>query len=236
MLKNILQFCIVLSALMLTVRFAAAIDFGSVMDEKVRKSDSMLEGDTQTASPQADVQNRLMNIPVPSQSGGSAYGFSQQGSMGSIPQPAVPETTDTQAVPPLAAGLQPAATTEPAESELRAAVQKYIADSSQMTGTYNFHDQAIGKPRKMVLVRISETIEKSSRGYMVNADFSDTETGELVGLNFRVYSFNNQLNVIGINVVSVNGEKRGTQDAQLGTFPLQNMQPGAFMPTPTQSP
>lgn len=183
---------------------AFAIEYGSVMDSKIRTSNSMIS-DTINPAPAQDV-----SVPPETQTMPAVNAVIQD-ALGTLANPPAPQ--DDNAVPAEAvdvpAPVQEAlpAVQEPSSPEIRVAIQKYVADASQTGGTFNFQDQAAGRMRKLILVRINDPLEKGARGYLMNADFSDIETGDLVNLKFELFVLNSQANVIGIQMNTVNGQQ-----------------------------
>ncbi len=195
---------------------AFAIEFGSVLDEEgVRILNSVMLGDIRQApapggSNSSAGQTPPVNTVIQDASGASADpaasppGNNANSSIVNPGSNAAPQGEPQETGP----SLQPVpAVQEPSISDFRYAIQKYAADASQSGGTFNFQDQSAGKVRKLVLIRVNGTMEKGARGYSMDADFSDIETGELVNLKFELFVLNNQVNVIGIQMNTVNGQE-----------------------------
>ena len=197
-----------------------AIEFGSTMseEERARILNVLMSGSGQP-SMQGGTESSAESAPqvnTGSEDASGASGNSAVSPLGNNPNSTVvnpgsnvaPQGAlqDAPQEPGTDASLEPVPPQEPSVAELRSAIQKYVMDASQSGGTFNFQDQSIGKIRKLVLIRVNDTMEKSVRGYSMNADFSDIEMAELINLKFELFVLNNQVNVIGIQMNTINGQ------------------------------
>lgn len=68
------------------------------------------------------------------------------------------------------------------------------------TGTFDIPDPETGVVRNLILVKIREHVDKTGDHYYSWADFTDTNTGELLGLDLYVGDNDGKLGVVDVRI------------------------------------
>ena len=112
---------------------------------------------------------------------------------------------------------------EPAPEQLRQAIRDHIAQIKDEEGAFTFEDEQTGKVRTLELVRVHERVGKTGSAYYSCTDMKDTESGELLDLDFDVEAIGDQLLVTDTRIHKVNGNARYTYDANNNRVPAASV-------------
>lgn len=210
-----------------------AVDFKSVMEEKKTDLESLLREAARSAP--ATFPPSSTGQPAPAYSTGTAgpattlpvgenspavfppwhrqdaekSSQQQQGPDQQFIQQLLEQQFRQNQSPPTGPSDPSAQPTEPSAQQLMLEVQRYIIENSKTTGTFNFQDQ--DRMRKLVFIRVDDKTDNAMGRYSAHADFTDTESGELINLKFDLWGYGEQFQVLGVTVHSVNGQERGGQ-------------------------
>ncbi len=111
---------------------------------------------------------------------------------------------------------------EPTPEALRSTIRNYVDAEEQSKGFFSVVDPKTGAARKLKLERVHERVGKTGNYYYSCADLKDTETGDLLDLDFDVSDANNELKVVDIRIHKDNGKPRYTYDANDNMIPVQS--------------
>lgn len=110
---------------------------------------------------------------------------------------------------------------EPKAHDIRQAMKNYVMEKSKATGTFDVQDSETGTTRKLSLKRVHERVGKTGDYYYSCADFTDTNTGELLDLDLDVEQKGGKLSVVDVRIHKVGGKERYTYDENDNRIPLQ---------------
>ena len=108
----------------------------------------------------------------------------------------------------------------PTNDDVRKAAQDFVAEQSKESGTLSVFDPVVAKERKLSFEKIQEQVGKATDYYFTCGDFKDTESGEMIDLDFDVESKDGQLSVIDVRIHKVDGKERFTYDADNNRVPM----------------
>ena len=108
----------------------------------------------------------------------------------------------------------------PTNDDVRKAAQDFVAEQSKESGTLSVFDPVVAKERKLSFEKIQEQVGKTTDYYFTCGDFKDTESGEMIDLDFDVESKDGQLSVVGVRIHKVGGKERFTYDTNNNRVPM----------------
>lgn len=111
---------------------------------------------------------------------------------------------------------------EPTREDIRTAMKDYVVKESEETGTFDILDPETGTLRNLTLVRVHERVGKTGDYYYSCADFTDTNTGELLDLDLDVEYKEGGLNVVDVRIHKTSGKERYTYDENDNRIPVSN--------------
>ncbi|MBI2871360.1 MAG: hypothetical protein HYY14_06605 [Candidatus Omnitrophica bacterium] len=109
---------------------------------------------------------------------------------------------------------------EPTADQIRQAIQEYIADVEEVEGAFTIEDEVTGNLRTLTLERVHERVGKTGDLFYSCTDMKDTETSEVLDLDFDVESSEGELFVIDTRIHKVSDKPRYTYDANDNRIPL----------------
>lgn len=110
---------------------------------------------------------------------------------------------------------------EPTPEALRQTIRDYISAEESAKGAFRVFDPRAGKDRNLKLERIHERVGKTGNYYYSCADLADTDTGDLLDLDFDVSDKEGQLSVVDIRIHKDNGKPRYTYDENDNMVPVE---------------
>ncbi len=111
---------------------------------------------------------------------------------------------------------------EPTADDIRSTMKSHVIKESEETGTFDILDLETGTLRNLTLVRVHERVGKTGDYYYSCADFTDTNTGELLDLDLDVEHKDGELNVVDVRIHKVSGKERYTYDENDNRIPVSN--------------
>ena len=127
----------------------------------------------------------------------------------------------TAAAPAVPAPVSPPpAPIEPTAEQLRSTIHDYVQGIEADEGAFQIEDETTGATRSLTFVRVHERVGKTGDLYYSCTDMRDTQSGELLDLDFDVESSGEGLNVVDVRIHKVNGQARYTYDDQDNRIPL----------------
>ena len=112
---------------------------------------------------------------------------------------------------------------EPAPEQLRQAIRDHITQIKDEEGAFTIEDEQTGNVRTLELVQVHERVGKTGSAYYSCTDMKDTESGEMLDLDFDVESVGDQLLVTDTRIHKVNGNARYTYDANDNRVPAASV-------------
>ena len=85
---------------------------------------------------------------------------------------------------------------EPSAEQLRQTIQSYVQGIAQETGAFPIDDPVTGTTRQLEFVRVHDRVGKTGSLYYSCTDMRDTQTGELLDLDFDVQMTRKQLQLL----------------------------------------
>ncbi len=152
--------------------------------------------------------------------GGKEHGGQEHGGQQSVAAPEPSPAAVMQAQEPQPAQAGPVAQVEPSAEQIRQAIRDYISQVEQEEGAFSVDDEVTGKIRTLTLDRVHERVGKTGDLYYSCTDMKDSETGEMLDLDFDVEAKDDQLNVVDVRIHKVNGQPRYTYDDKDNRIPL----------------
>lgn len=111
-------------------------------------------------------------------------------------------------------------TVKPSADNIRKAMKDHVLSRSAETGTFDIYDVETAKTRKLSLIKVHERVGKTGDYYYSCADFTDTETGEMLDLDLDVEHKDGKLGVVDVRIHKLNGEERYTYDENDNRIPI----------------
>lgn len=118
-----------------------------------------------------------------------------------------------------AASSNAPAKAEPAPEQIRQAIRDHIAQIKDEEGAFTIEDEQTGKVRTLELAQVHERVGKTGSAFYSCTDMKDTESGEMLDLDFDVEPVGDQLLVTDTRIHKVNGNARYTYDANDNRVP-----------------
>ena len=115
---------------------------------------------------------------------------------------------------------------EPSAEQIRQAIQGHIGVVEQEDGAFTIEDDVTGTTRTLTLVRVHERVGKTGELHYSCTDMRDTQTGELLDLDFDVEATGEQLEVVDQRIHKVNGQARYTYDEHDNRVPALSSKSG----------
>ena len=106
------------------------------------------------------------------------------------------------------------AAVEPSADQIRDAIRQYVEDVVQDEGAFYLDDDVTGQTRELTLERVHERVGKTGDYYYSCTDMKDTQTGELLDLDFDVEAYDGELEVVDVRIHKVGDKPRYTYDDQ----------------------
>lgn len=108
---------------------------------------------------------------------------------------------------------------EPSAKQIRQTIKSYVRGVAKKQGAFSIDDPMTGTTRQLEFVRVHERVGKTGSLYYSCTDMRDTQTGELLDLDFDVEATGEQLEVVDQRIHKVNGQARYTYDEQDNRVP-----------------
>ena len=140
-------------------------------------------------------------------------------SVGASGSAAAQESSATQAAVAAETASSTQAKVEPTPEQLRQAIRDHIAQIKEEEGAFTIEDEQTGKVRTLELAQAHERVGKTGSAYYSCTDMKDTESGEMLDLDFDVEQVGDQLLVTDTRIHKVNGNARYTYDANDNRVP-----------------
>ena len=109
---------------------------------------------------------------------------------------------------------------EPSAEQIHQTIQSHVQDTVQQKGTFAIDDPVTGTTRQLAFVRVHDRVGKTGALYYACTDMRDTQTGELLDLDFDVATTGEQLKVVDTRIHKVAGKARYTYDEHDNRIPL----------------
>jgi hypothetical protein len=109
---------------------------------------------------------------------------------------------------------------EPSAEQIRQTIKSYVQDVAQQQGAFSIKDSVTGATRQLEFVRVHERVGKTGSLYYSCTDMRDTQTGELLDLDFDVKAEAEQLSVVDQRIHKVAGQARYTYDEHDNRIPV----------------
>jgi len=119
-----------------------------------------------------------------------------------------------------APGAAQAVQAEPSAEQIRQTIQQHVQDAAQREGVFPIDDPVTGATRRLEFVQVHERVGKTGDLYYSCTDMRDTQTGELLDLDFDVKAEDGTLSVVDQRIHKVNGQPRYTYDEHDNRIPL----------------
>jgi len=129
-------------------------------------------------------------------------------------------TTAAVAAAPAAQPAVAPVQTVPTASQLRARIAAYVKGKSAERGTFDIEDDVTGSIRKLAFIRVHQRVGKTGDYYYSCTDMRDTESGELLDLDFDIEAGDGQLEVVDERIHKVSGTPRYTYDEHDNRIPV----------------
>ena len=113
-----------------------------------------------------------------------------------------------------------AAQAEPSAEQIRQAIKSHVEGIAQQQGTFSINDSVTGTTRQLEFVRVHDRVGKTGSLYYSCTDMRDTQTGELLDLDFDVQADGGDLKVVDQRIHKVAGQPRYTYDEHDNRIPL----------------
>jgi hypothetical protein len=101
---------------------------------------------------------------------------------------------------------------KPSENDMREAVTNYLNDAMQANGYLEVSDPRAEQARRLKLSGIHPDVVKAGADYIVSAMFKDSDSGEILELEFEVQDNNGEPVIASTSIRSVDGKERYTYD------------------------
>jgi len=111
---------------------------------------------------------------------------------------------------------------EPSAEQIRQTIQRHVQSVAQKSGTFPVNDPVIGTTRHLEFVRVHDRVGKTGSLYYSCTDMRDTQTGELLDLDFDVKADGGKLTVIDQRIHKVSGQPRYTYDEHDNRIPVRS--------------
>jgi hypothetical protein len=111
---------------------------------------------------------------------------------------------------------------EPSAEQIRQTIQSHVQGIAQKQGTFAIKDPVTGTTRKLEFVRVHDRVGKTGDLYYSCTDMRDTQTGELLDLDFDVKDENGKLSVVDQRIHKVAGQARYTYDEHDNRIPVRS--------------
>lgn len=112
-------------------------------------------------------------------------------------------------------------TAQPTDQEIKDVMKDYVLKQSEKNGTLEIMDPVTGKKRYLKLKRIHERVGKTGDYYYSCADFTDTQSGELLDLDIDVEYKDGNLDVVDVRIHKLDGKQRYTYDENDNRIPVK---------------
>jgi len=109
---------------------------------------------------------------------------------------------------------------EPSAEQIRQTIQSYVQGTVQKKGAFQIKDPVTGTTRKLEFVRVHDRVGKTGPLYYSCTDMRDTQTGELLDLDFDVNVTGEKLKVVDQRIHKVAGQARYTYDEHDNRVPV----------------
>ena len=109
---------------------------------------------------------------------------------------------------------------EPSAEQIRQTIRTYVQHTAKPTGTFAIKDPVTETMRQLAFVRVHDRVGKTGSLYYSCTDMHDTQTGELLDLDFDVKADGGTLTVVDQRIHKVSGQARYTYDAHDNRIPL----------------
>ncbi len=109
---------------------------------------------------------------------------------------------------------------EPSAEQIRQAIRDHIASIEREDGVFTIEDDVTGTTRTLQLVRVHERVGKTGDLHYSCTDMRDTNTGELLDLDFDVDASGNRLEVVDARIHKLEGQARYTYDEHDNRIPV----------------
>lgn len=110
---------------------------------------------------------------------------------------------------------------EPSAEQIRQTIQSYVQGIAQEKGTFAIADPVTGTTRNLEFVRVHDRVGKTGSLHYSCTDMRDTQSGELLDLDFDVQVIGQALKVVDQRIHKVAGQARYTYDEHDNRIPLQ---------------
>ncbi|MBI4598177.1 MAG: hypothetical protein HY737_07260 [Candidatus Omnitrophica bacterium] len=121
-----------------------------------------------------------------------------------------------------------AVSAEPSAEQIRQTIQQHVQGIATEQGTFSIDDPVTGTTRNLEFVRVHDRVGKTGDLYYSCTDMRDTQTGEVLDLDFDVEATGEQLKVVDQRIHKVEGQARYTYDEQDNRIPVSSPDSGAL--------
>jgi hypothetical protein len=111
---------------------------------------------------------------------------------------------------------------EPSASQIRQTIRGYVQEAVKQDGAFSINDPVTGSTRRLKFVRVHDRVGKTGTLYYSCTDMRDTQTGELLDLDFDVSATSEELRVVDQRIHKVNGQARYTYDEHDNRIPVSS--------------
>lgn len=111
---------------------------------------------------------------------------------------------------------------EPSAEQIRQSIQSHVQGIARKTGRFTIKDPVTGTTRNLEFVRVHDRVGKTGPLYYSCTDMRDTQTGELLDLDFDVKATGEQLKVVDARIHKVAGKARYTYDEHDNRIPASS--------------
>ena len=111
---------------------------------------------------------------------------------------------------------------EPSAEQIRQTIQSHVQGIAQKKGTFAIKDPVTGTTRNLEFVRVHDRVGKTGSLYYSCTDMRDTQTGELLDLDFDVKADGGALTVVDHRIHKVSGQPRYTYDEHDNRIPVHS--------------
>lgn len=109
-------------------------------------------------------------------------------------------------------------TQDPAESEIQQAIEQYIINNSRNAGMLEIFDPQLSKNRKLNFMMIEGPSQKTGNMFRSIVKFQDVNSGDIVDLSFNMLPAANQINIINVGILRINGQEQSAVNANINPF------------------
>ena len=107
----------------------------------------------------------------------------------------------------------------PSVEEVRQVVSDYVLQVEQEEGAFTLDDEVSGVTRTLVLEQVRERVGKTGDFYSVCTEMRDSQTGDLLDLDFDLEASDEGLEIMDLRIHRVNDQPRYTYDEQGNRLP-----------------